>query len=218
MIITQQKSMEEIQRMLKPYEKVFVIGCGTCSTTCQTGGEEQVKEIVGKLDNKKIVGAMVVESPCDARLMKRDSNKYKNEISSADALLCLSCGAGVQNIVDTLGKVCVPGLDTKFIGKIERIGMFYERCRACGDCVLFETGGICPIVRCPKGMLNGPCGGMFDGKCEVGKYKNDCAWVLIYNRLRDLKMLEMIKEYKPPRDNSKLNVEPREIVWVGMKK
>lgn len=214
MIITQQKPLEEVQKILKPFEKIFIIGCGTCSTTCQTGGEDQVKEMAKKFEGKKIVGTVVVESPCDARILRRDTNKFKKEIAEADALLCLTCGAGVQNIVDHIDKICVPGLDTKFLGKIERIGMFYERCRACGDCVLYETGGICPIVRCPKSMLNGPCGGMYDGKCEVGGYKHDCAWVLIYNRLKNLQMMNSIKEYKAPRDNSKLNVEPREIIWL----
>ena len=214
MIITQQKSLDEIQKMLKPFEKIFIIGCGTCGTTCQTAGEEQVKGMAEKLGDKKIVGTVVVESPCDARVLRRDTNKFKKEIAEADALLCLTCGAGVQNIVESMDKICVPGLDTKFLGKIERIGMFYERCRACGECILFETGGICPIVRCPKSMLNGPCGGMYDGKCEVGGYKRDCAWVLIYERLKNLQMMNLLKEYKPPRDNSKLNVEPREIVWI----
>ncbi len=214
MIITTQKPLDEIQRMLKSYSKLFVIGCGTCSTTCQTGGEEEVKEMIKKLDDKNILGTMVVESPCDARLLKRDARKHKKEIADADAVLCLACGAGVQNIVEKIEKVCVPALNTKFIGRIERIGEFYERCRACGDCILFDTGGICPIVRCPKGMLNGPCGGMFDSNCEVGGYERDCAWVLIYERLKNLGLLEFIEDYKEPRDNSQLNVEPREVVWI----
>ena len=214
MIITQQKSLDDIQKMAKPFGKVFIIGCGTCGTTCQTSGEEQVKEMAGKLGDKKVLGTVIVESPCDARVLKRDISKFRKEIAEADALLCMTCGAGVQNIVESLDKICVPCLDTKFLGRIERIGMFYERCRACGECILFETGGVCPIVRCPKSMLNGPCGGMYDGKCEVGGYKRDCAWVLIYDRLKNLGMMSLLKEYKPPRDNSKLNVEPREIVWV----
>ncbi len=214
MIITEQKPLEEIQRMLKPFEKIFIIGCGTCGTVCQTAGEDQVKEMAEKLKDKVITGTVVVEAPCDARLLRRDTRKFKKEIEEADALLCLACGAGVQDIVDHLNKVAVPGLDTKFLGKIERIGMFYERCRACGECVLFETGGICPIVRCPKGMLNGPCGGMYDGKCEVGHYERDCAWVLIYDRLKHLGMTNLFKEYKAPRDNSKLQAQLREIVWV----
>ena len=103
MIITEQKPFEEIQRMLKPFEKVFIIGCGTCSTTCQTGGEEQVREMAEKLKDKVIIGTVVVESPCDARLLRRDTRKFKNEIEEADALLCLACGAGVQDIVDHIG-------------------------------------------------------------------------------------------------------------------
>lgn len=216
MIITEQKPAEEITKMLEPYKKIFIIGCGTCSTTCQTGGEEQVKKAVEKLMNegKEITGSVVVESPCDARVLRRDTRKMRNEIEKSDAIFCMTCGAGVQDISEHLGKVSVPALNTKFLGQIERIGQFYERCRACGECILYETGGICPVVRCPKGLLNGPCGGMYDSKCEVGRYQRDCAWVLIYNRLKELGMLDLYKSYKPARDNSKLNVEPREIIWV----
>ena len=183
-IITKQKPLDEILETLKPFDKIFIIGCGTCSTTCQTGGEDQVKAMTEELKDKEITGTVVVETPCDARILRRDTRGLKEKIGGADAVLCLSCGAGVQSVVDYTDKICVPGLDTKFIGKIERIGRFYERCRACGECVLYETGGICPIVRCPKGLLNGPCGGVYDGKCEVGAHENDCAWILIYNRLK----------------------------------
>ena len=214
MIITEQKPQNEIQEMLKPFHKIFIIGCGTCSTVCQTGGEDQVKEMAKKLKDKKLTGTVVVETPCDARILKRDTRKLKDKINEADALLCLCCGAGVQNIVDHTNKICIPSLNTKFLGKIERIGKFYERCRACGECLLYETGGICPIVRCPKNMLNGPCGGMYDSKCEVGGYEQDCAWALIHQRLKSLGMIHLIKEYKPPRDHSKLKAQPGEIVWV----
>jgi len=216
LIITEQKPKEEILSMLEPFKKIFIIGCGTCATTCQTGGEEQVKEMaeILKKEGKEITGSVVVESPCDARILRRDTRKKRDEIDQAEIILCMSCGAGVQTVVQHLKKISAPALNTKFIGQIERIGEFYERCRACGECILFETGGICPIVRCPKGMLNGPCGGMFEGKCEVGGYKRDCAWVLIYNRLKELGMLDTYRAYRPPRDNSKLGVEPREIIFV----
>jgi len=216
LIITEQKPAEEITKMLEPYKKIFIIGCGTCSTTCQTGGEEQVKKTAEKLTNegKEITGSVVVESPCDARVLRRDTRKMRNEIKESDAIFCMTCGAGVQDIFEHLGKISIPALNTKFLGKIERIGEFYERCRACGECILYETGGICPIVRCPKGLLNGPCGGMYDSKCEVGKYQRDCAWVLIYNRLKELGMLDLFKSYKPAGENSKLNVECRVIVWI----
>ena len=216
MIITEQKPKEEILAMLKPFKKVFIIGCGTCSTLCQTGGEEQVKEMAETLrkEGKEITGFVVVETPCDARILRRDTRKKRGEIDEADVILCMTCGVGVQDIVQHLKKISVPALNTKFLGQTERIGEFYERCRACGECILFETGGICPIVRCPKSMLNGPCGGMLQGKCEVGGYKRDCAWVLIYNRLKEIGMLDLYRSYRPPRDNSKLAIEPREIVPV----
>jgi len=216
LIITQQKPLEEILKMLEPFSKVFIIGCGTCSTVCQTGGEEQVEQMAETLkkEGKEITGSVVVEAPCDARLLRRDTRKMKKAIEESEALLCMTCGAGVQDIVQHLKKISVPALNTKFLGQIERIGEFYERCRACGECILYETGGICPVVRCPKGMMNGPCGGMFEGKCEVGGYQRDCAWVLIYNRLKELGMLDLYKSYKPPRDNSQLNIQPREIVLV----
>jgi len=220
-IITEQKPMEEVSGMLKPFKKILIIGCGTCSTVCQTGGEDQVKQMTENLkrDGKEVTAAVVVETPCDARILRRDTKKLKREIESADAILAMTCGAGVQDIVEHLGKMTIPCLNTKFLGRIERIGEFYERCRACGECILYETGGICPIVRCPKGMLNGPCGGMYDAKCEVGGYQRDCAWVIIYNRLKDLGMLDLYRTIKSPRDNSKLNVEPREIIWmVGVNK
>jgi len=216
LIVTEQKPLEEILNMLKPFKRVFIIGCGKCATIVQTGGEEQVKQMAEKIKNsgKEVTGTIIVETPCDARILRRDTRALRDVIESSDAILCMTCGAGVQDIVEHLSKPSIPALNTKFLGIIERIGEFYERCRACGECILYETGGICPIVRCPKGMLNGPCGGMYDGKCEVGGYKRECAWVLIYKRLKDLGMLDLFKSYKPPRDNSKLNVEPRDIIWV----
>jgi hypothetical protein len=174
-------------------------------------------EILNK-EGKHVLGFVVVEAPCDARILKRDTRRMKQKIKECDVLLCMACGAGVQDIAQHLGKASVPALNTKFLGQIERIGEFYERCRACGDCLLFETGGICPIVRCPKGMMNGPCGGMYEGKCEVGGYQKDCAWILIYRRLKELRMLTFYKTYQPPRDNSKLTAEPREIIFVKGKK
>ncbi len=216
MIITEQKPFKEVLEMLEPFNRVFIIGCGTCATTCQTGGEKQVNEMAEKLKNngKEVNGSTVVEAPCDVRILKRDTRRVRDEIEEAEILLCMMCGAGAQVVAEYFGKRIAPSLNTKFLGETRRIGEFYEKCRACGECILYQTGGICPIVRCPKSMMNGPCGGMYNGKCEVGSYKRDCAWILIYNRLKDLGMLDLYRTFKPPRDNSKLNVEPREVVWV----
>ena len=202
MIITKKKPFEKVLEMAQPYDKVFVIGCGTCSTSCQTGGEDEVAEMADKLGDK-VIGTAMVEEPCDRRINRRDLKQSKEILKEADAVLVLSCGSGVQTLADYTGKVVLPGLDTCFIGEIERIGKYYDRCRACGECILDETGGICPITRCAKALLNGPCGGQVEGKCEVGEYENDCAWVLIWKRLKEQDRLDTFMKFRPPRDYSK---------------
>ena len=202
MIITKAKPDEEIQEMIKPFKKLFIVGCGTCSTSCMTGGEEQVAEMVKRLGSR-VIGSTVVEDPCDIRIDRRDLKKYREQVSDADAVLVMSCGAGVQTIGDYSNKVVLPALDTLFIGQTERLGKFHDVCKACGECILDETGGICPITRCAKSILNGPCGGQVNGKCEVGGYEDDCAWVLIYNRLKEQNRLELFEAFRPPRDFSK---------------
>jgi len=202
MIITKQKPGEKVLEMAQPYEKVFIVGCGSCATSCQTGGEKEVAAMAQKLGGKAI-GSAMVEETCDLRLDRRDLKPYRKAVNEADAVLVLSCGSGVQTIADFTGKVVLPGLDTCFIGSTERLGRFHDRCKACGDCVLEETGGICPITRCAKSLLNGPCGGQVEGKCEVGGYKNDCAWVLIWKKLKEQDRLDLFTTFRPPRDHSK---------------
>ncbi|MBC7113628.1 MAG: methylenetetrahydrofolate reductase C-terminal domain-containing protein [Candidatus Methanomethyliales bacterium] len=202
MIITKSKPKELVLRSLGGRKRVFIVGCGTCATLCQTGGEEQVEEMASIL-RERSVGKVVVETPCDIRVLKRDLSPHLGIVEDADAILALCCGAGAQAISEFTGKMVVPGLDTLFVGETERIGRFYERCRACGDCIIDETGGVCPIVRCAKGLLNGPCGGMANGKCEAGGHTRDCVWVLIYRRLKEQGMLERFKEIRTVRDRSK---------------
>jgi ferredoxin len=202
MIITKQKPEDVIDKMIEPFPKLFIVGCGTCSTSCMTGGEEQVKELAERLGDR-VLGSKVVEDPCDIRLNRRDLKEYREQIKEADAILVMSCGVGVQTIGDYAKKVVIPTNDTLFIGQTERLGKFYDRCKACGECILDETGGVCPITRCPKGLLNGPCGGTVNGKCEVGGYEEDCAWTLIYDRLKEQNRMELFTKFRPPRDHSK---------------
>jgi len=211
MIITEKKPIEKIRESLKNSEKVFIMGCGTCATTSQTGGEEQVKEMAKLLSDKEIVGTAVIETPCDKRILKRDLRPVSASLNAADAVLMLSCGVGVQTLAELTGKMAIPGLNTKFIGMTEHIGEFYQRCLACGDCILDETGGICPISRCPKGLLNGPCAGHMDEKCEVDREK-DCAWVLIYKRMKDTGQLDKFRAFRKPR-NYQISTPPQQIVW-----
>ena len=202
MIITKQKPLEKIMEMAEPYEKIFVVGCGKCATVCQTGGEQEVAAMAEKISDK-ISGFAVVEEPCDLRLTRRDLRSSKAAIAGSDAVFVMNCGAGVQTIADHTGKIVLPALETMFIGSTERIGRFFERCRACQDCILDETGGVCPVARCPKSLLNGPCGGQVEGKCEVGEYKDDCAWILIWKKLTEQDRLDLFMKFRPPRDNSK---------------
>ena len=211
MIITEKKPIEEIKESLKDSKKVFILGCGTCATLSQTGGEEQVKEMAQLLRDKEIVGTTVAETPCDKRTLKRDLRTLSASLSAADTVLVLSCGVGVQTLAELTEKIAIPGLNTKFIGMTEHIGAFYQRCLACGDCILDETGGICPISRCPKGLLNGPCAGHMDGKCEVDREK-DCVWVLIYKRMKDMGQLDKFRAFRKPR-NYQISTSPQQIVW-----
>jgi hypothetical protein len=211
MIITEKKPIEEIKESLKDSKKVFILGCGTCATLSQTGGEEQVKEMAQLLRDKEIVGTTVAETPCDKRTLKRDLRTLSASLSAADTVLVLSCGVGVQTLAELTEKIAIPGLNTKFIGMTEHIGAFYQRCLACGDCILDETGGICPISRCPKGLLNGPCAGHMDEKCEVDREK-DCVWVLIYKRMKDMGQLDKFRAFRKPR-NYQISTSPQQIVW-----
>ena len=200
MIITKQKPFEKIMEMTEPFGKLFVVGCGKCATVCQTGGENEVNAMVEKLSDK-ISGFTVVEEPCDLRLTRRDLKAHKETIAESDAVLVMNCGVGVQTIAEFTGKIALPALDTMFIGMTERIGRYFERCKACQDCILDETGSICPIARCPKALLNGPCGGQVEGKCEVGEYEDDCAWVLIWKKLKEQDRLEEFTKFRPPRNH-----------------
>jgi len=211
LIVTTQKPFDEIGGYLEPYNNIMVVGCGTCATEVQTGGEKQVHEMAERLRGKWNVEEMVIEAPCDERIARREWRKIQRRGTDIDALLCLCCGAGVQTLAEVADLPCVPGLNTRFIGKVERIGLYYERCRACGECHLGETGGICPVTRCAKGLMNGPCGGMVDGKCEVENYTRDCGWILIWKRLRKIGRVDLFRKTRAPRDFG-LIVFPREIV------
>jgi ferredoxin len=208
MIVTKQKDPQKIEGMMQPFKKIFVVGCGSCATSCQTGGEEQVNAIKQKY-GEKIIGTAMIEEPCDLRLNRRDLKEHKNKIKEADAILVMSCGSGVQTVGDYTNKIVLPALDTLFIGETERLGKFQETCQACGECILDETGGVCPITRCAKSLLNGPCGGQVKGKCEVGKYENDCAWVNIWKKLKDQNRVELYTNFRPPKDWSKKTLTTR---------
>lgn len=216
MIITEQKPEQEILESLKEYKKIFLVGCGECSTTCKTGGEKealQIKELLEK-NGKTVVGMVIPKAPCIASQVKMEFAKNRQALQESEVILSLACGLGAQSIKDNdrLEHVVIPGCNTVCMGVMDAQGNFFERCSACGECVLAVTGGICPVTLCPKGLLNGPCGGMDKGKCEVDK-ERDCVWVLIYKELEKRKKLDEFKKIQAPKDFKKMT-RPHKLIMV----
>jgi len=199
--ITQQKSEEEINELLAGINRVFIIGCGTCVTMTRTGGEPEVQAMAENLrgKGKLVTGHMVLPVACD-NLTHEALEDVAVQMDQADALVIMTCAFGVQTIASQRKKLVIPALDTLFIGKETGLGQFDEICTQCGTCILGETGGVCPVTSCHKGLVNGPCGGTNMGKCEIDSEK-DCAWTLIYNRLKELGRLDTMKKLQRPRNH-----------------
>ena len=216
MIITEQKPFQKILESLKGYTKVFLVGCGECATTCKTGGEEELLKMKAQLEaqGKTVLGLCIPGAPCVASQIKTELAKNIKLLRAAETILVLACGLGVQSVKDNdrLGLVVLPGCNTLFGAVMDAQGNFFEKCSLCGECVLDITAGICPITLCPKGLLNGPCGGMDKGKCEVDKEK-DCAWVLIYKELEKGKKLDALKKIQEPKDFKKAT-KPHKLIMA----
>lgn len=198
--ITKQKPFDEIMQQLQGCDRIFITGCGTCTTMTKTGGIEQVLEMKQRLQDagKLVTGWTVIPTSCDD--MAEAALKENNQaIQNANCLLIMSCALGVFKISSYINKPVIPAVDTLFIGIEDVPGNFYEVCAQCGQCVLGFTSGICPITFCHKSLLNGPCGGTNKGKCEVDKEK-DCAWTLIYNRLKEQGRLDLMRKHQPPKN------------------
>lgn len=213
MIITKKKDISQILEALNGKKTVYLFGCDSCAEQCQTGGEKELKEMCRVLEEngKEVVGTSLPAETCYRQLVIKDY-RNKEELGKADAVLVLACGAGVRTVTDVAEQTqpVLPALDSIFLATVERYGRFFEGCALCGQCVLIETGGICPHTECPKSLLNGPCGGVVDGMCEVNT-DNECAWVRIYNRLKKQGRLHLLKKTAPPKDHS-VGVRPRKVL------
>ncbi len=198
--ITKPKEIEEVYRLLDGLNRVYIIGCGTCVTLTHTGGAPEVAAMKETLidSGKLVTGEIVVPVACD-NLTSEILNEEMGKIEQADVLLIMTCAFGVQTISSQLKRMTVPALDTLFIGKESASGQFNEICTQCGTCIIGETGGICPVTSCHKGLVNGPCGGTNQGKCEIPGNK-DCVWTLIYNRLTELGRLDSMRILQSPRN------------------
>jgi hypothetical protein len=206
--ITRQKSLEEIEPQLEGLERVYIIGCGTCATMTKTGGRDELLDMKERLQGlgKMVTGWTVIPTACD-EMTEASLKENGGAIQGADCLLVMSCALGVQRVGSYNSKPVIPALDTLFMGVEDGPGYFHEVCDQCGHCVLGYTAGICPITACHKGLLNGPCGGTDNGKCEIDK-ERDCAWTLIYQRLKEQGRLDLMRKYQPLK-NSQVITRPR---------
>ncbi len=200
MIVGEQKPLEEIWEMVKDHKKVLVFGCNTCVAVCQQGGNKEAEILASLLRMKATqegVNMEIVNSGIERQCEHEFFEKAETEIQATEAVLSTACGIGVQFMAEKYAKPIYPGLNTTFLGAVEKLGLYTERCQACGQCILGLTGGICPIARCAKRVMNGPCGGSTKGKCEISK-DVDCAWQLIIDRLKVLGKLEEYYEKITP--------------------
>ena len=207
MIITKQKPIEEILNYIKNDSDVFLIGCAVCATTCKTGGEAEVKLLSELLSAKgiNVTGWDILNPACYILESKKLLRRKEKEIAAAKSIISLACGGGTQAIAEMIGKPVYPANETLFQGEIIRLSpqedRFEKKCLLCGECIIGITGGICPVTRCPKGLRNGPCGGVNKGKCEVDS-ERDCVWVLISNKLKELGQLGNMEIISKARDYS----------------
>ncbi|QWR76209.1 methylenetetrahydrofolate reductase C-terminal domain-containing protein [Candidatus Magnetomonas plexicatena] len=202
MIISKKKDRGKLLQTLDRYDSFYLIGCSECASLCGTGNDEALKEMAEdlKAKGKTVTGMIVPKTGCQTLGTKVELKKDKDALDKTDAIVVMSCGAGTQSAVEIYpDKAVYPSNDTMFLGNMTRFQMFDERCTLCGECVLDMTGGICPVTNCPKGLLNGPCGGTKDGNCEVSA-EIKCAWVRIYERQKRLGELDKMTEILPPKD------------------
>jgi hypothetical protein len=200
MIISSSKPFEEILENLDDPGKIFVLGCGVCATKLQVGGEPEVETMCRKLRDagKEVIGGGVAKAACS---IKSKESLLENDpaIEKADTIIVMSCGSGLS-VVSSLVDVPVhPATNTDSLGGYSEGHVRKDLCAMCGSCIADFFGGVCPTARCPKGLMNGPCGGAMEGKCEVDRDR-DCAWELIYLRLKEIGRLDLLEKIFEPKE------------------
>ncbi len=218
MIVVERKPLAEIRGFIEGYNRILILGCGTCTTVCLAGGEAEVKVVASGLriaflqEGKEVeILEDCITRQCEPEFLEAAQRKVRDE--AIEAVVSLGCGVGVNLMAGLLGTVPVfPGVNTEFFGAAVEPGTWQEMCIGCGNCIVHLTGGICPIARCSKSLLNGPCGGTKDGKCEIDE-DLDCCWALIVERMRSLGRLEDLGTIIPPNDwSTSRHGGPRRVV------
>jgi len=205
MIISHIKPLESILSALDNSRSVFIVGCAKCATVCKSGGEEEVWQMQEALisSGREVTGSIIIDEACHMLRVGRDLRGKQQMVDDADALLVMACGAGIQSVAAAVPKKTVAALDSMFLGNIKRFGQFEQKCSLCGECILSETAGICPVTTCPKGLLNGPCGGMDAGRCETDS-EAECAWAQIFAKMAESGSHKNLTETIPPKNYAKI--------------
>ncbi|MFH1084254.1 MAG: methylenetetrahydrofolate reductase C-terminal domain-containing protein [Chloroflexota bacterium] len=204
MIVAERKPLPEILANVRGLDRVLVVGCDTCVAVCLAGGRKEVAVLAAALRlslRPERPGIVIVERSVERQCEVEFIAPLAEEIAAAQVVLSMACGVGAQTLVEHFpDAIVLPALNTSFMGRPTELGVWAERCAGCGNCVLDRFGGVCPIARCSKSLLNGPCGGSSDGRCEVDPEHLDCAWQLIYDRLSRLGQLDRLLAVEPPKD------------------
>jgi ferredoxin len=203
MIVADKKPIEEIIEDIKDHEKVLILGCNECVTVCEAGGKKEVGILASALrmyflnQGKEMkIDEETLERQCDHEYLE----EIRNVVDQYDAIVSIACGVGVQFAAEKYHSTPIyPGVNTCFMGVTEERGLWAERCQGCGQCILSRTGGICPVSRCAKRVMNGPCGGSSKGMCEINK-ELVCAWQLIVERLKALDRFDEYEDLSPIKD------------------
>ena len=198
MIVAKRKPFEELKELLKPYKKVLNVGCGTCVSVCLAGGQKEVQVLNSEIemarnleDNPIEMGGVSVERQCDREFLA----ELDSMVDDYEAIMSMACGVGIQFLAERFPhKPVLPGVDTTGLAVNQAVGVYEERCKSCGRCVLAMTGGVCPVTMCAKGLYNGPCGGTNKGSCEIDSGQ-PCAWFQIHERLSEQGRLDLITDY-----------------------
>lgn len=222
MITGEQKPIDQIREMVAPYKRILVLGCASCVAECAAGGEKETAMLASTLRiaaKMKGEDVLIEEKTLDRQCVRDFVILLDDIIEKYDAVLSLGCGAGVQAVAEMFTKVpIIPAINTEFLGETRDQGYWVENCLGCGDCMLYHFGGICPLARCSKQLLNGPCGGSMDGRCEINP-DVECAWHLIVDRLTKFGALDRLETIYPPKDwSKKQGGGPRKIVREDQQK
>ena len=221
MIVADRKPIPEILEMIKDSSKILIVGCKGCVTVCNVGGTKEVGILASTLkiarqkEGKPLeVDEMTLERQCDPEYIQQ----VKEKVKDYDAVISMACGVGPQFLSEAYPEQrFFPAVNTTFFGGAVQHGIWAERCAGCGTCIIHHFDGMCPIARCSKSLLNGPCGGSAKGKCEISK-EVDCIWDMIVQkkmeqgRLQDLVTHKPVKDWRTARDGGPRKSVREELV------